>query len=89
MLQCETMSKFFHSTLLQFTQLYEYLAIDNGGYLYEHPSHINLAGCFPEKSRWCLTEQTCQGSKVYSALSSPVDWIMCYIRTYLFYKSTE
>ena len=36
-------ASFFHSTLLQFTQLNknEYLAIDNGGYVYEQPLHIN------------------------------------------------
>ena len=44
----------------------EYLAIDSGGYLYDQPSRINysMAGCFPEKPRWCLIEQVCQGSKV-------------------------
>ena len=33
----KTLGKFFHSTLLQFTQLNnnEYLAIDSGGYVYE------------------------------------------------------
>ena len=28
---CQTLGKFFHPTLFQFTQLYEYLAIDSGG----------------------------------------------------------
>ena len=42
-----------------------------------------MAGCFPEKPRWCLSEQVCPGSKVYSALSNPEDWILQYIRTYL------
>ena len=44
----------------------EYLAIDSGGYVYEQPSRSNcgMAGCFPEKPRWCLGEQVCQGSKV-------------------------
>ena len=39
----KTLGKFFHSTLLQFTQLNknEYLAIDSGGYVYEQPSRIN------------------------------------------------
>ena len=32
-----------HSTLLQFTQQYEYLAIDSGGYVYEQPSRINCS----------------------------------------------
>ena len=61
----------------------EYLAIDRGGYLYEQPSHINcnVAGDFPEKLKWCLIAQFCQGSK---ALRSPEDWILRYIRTYLF-----
>ena len=41
----KTLGKFFHSTLLQFTQLNknEYLAIDSGGYVYEHPSRINCS----------------------------------------------
>ena len=45
----------------------EYLAIDSDGYVYEQHSRINckhMAGCFPEKLRWCLSEQVCQGSKV-------------------------
>ena len=32
-----------HSTLLQFTQQYEYLATDSGGYVYEQPSRINCS----------------------------------------------
>ena len=40
--------------------IYEYLAIDSGGYVYEHPSRINCS-IWP---RWCLSEQVCQGSKV-------------------------
>ncbi|KAK2178417.1 hypothetical protein NP493_545g01096 [Ridgeia piscesae] len=34
----------------------EYIAIDNGGYLYEPPSCINccVAGYFPKKLRWCF-----------------------------------
>ena len=58
----KTLGKFFHSTLLQYTQLNknEYLAIGSGGYVYEQ----HMAGCFPEKPRWCLSEQVCQGSKV-------------------------
>ena len=41
----KSLGKFFHSTLLQFTQLNknEYLAIDSGGYVYEQPSHINCS----------------------------------------------
>ena len=41
----KTLGKFFHSTLLQFTQLNktEYLAIDSGGYVYEQPSRINCS----------------------------------------------
>ena len=42
-----------------------------------------MAECFSEKLRWYLIEQVCQGSKVYSALSSAKDWILRYIRTYL------
>ena len=62
----KTLGKFFHSRLLQFTQLNknEYLAIDSGGYVYKQPSRINCSLCFPEKLRWCLSEQVCQGSKV-------------------------
>ena len=33
-----------------------------------------MARCFPEKPRWCLSEQICQGSKVKSALNGPEDW---------------
>ena len=36
-------ASFFHSTLLQFTQLNKYLAIDSGGYVYEQPSRINCS----------------------------------------------
>ena len=57
------MGKFFHSTLLQFTQLYEYLAIDSGGYVYEQRS-VRKVNC-------------------KSALSSPEEGILHYIRTYL------
>ena len=41
----KTLGKFFHSKLLQFTQLNknEYLAIDSGGYVYEHLSRINCS----------------------------------------------
>ena len=41
----KTLGKFFHSTLLQFTQLNEneYLAIGSGGYVYEQPSRINCS----------------------------------------------
>ena len=41
----KTLGKFFHSTLLQFTQRKknEYLAIDSGGYVYEQPSRINCS----------------------------------------------
>ena len=39
---------------------------------------------FPEKLRWCLIEQVCQGSKVKSGLSNPEDWVLRYIRTYLY-----
>ena len=42
-----------------------------------------MAGCFPEKPRRCLSEQVCQGSKVWSALNGPEDWILRYIRTCL------
>ncbi|KAK2187572.1 hypothetical protein NP493_161g01026 [Ridgeia piscesae] len=40
----------------------EYMARGSGEYVYEQPSRINW--CFPEKPRWCLSEQVCQGSKV-------------------------
>ena len=41
----KTLGTFFHSTLLQFTQLNknEYLAIYSGGYVYEQPSRINCS----------------------------------------------
>ena len=39
----KTLRKFIHSTLLQFTQLYEYLAIDSGGHVYKQPSCIIVA----------------------------------------------
>ena len=41
----KTLGKFFHPTLLQFTQLNknEYLAIDSGGYVYEQPLRINCS----------------------------------------------
>ena len=40
----KTLGKFFHSTLLQFTQLNKNeLAIDSGGYVYEQPSRINCS----------------------------------------------
>ena len=43
----------------------------------------------PEKPRWCLSEQVCPGSKVYSALSGPEDWILRYIRTCLYKTQNE
>ena len=51
-----------------------------------------MAGCFPEKLRWYLSEQVCGEVMCKSALSSPMDWILRYIETYLyffFYKGTE
>ena len=55
-----------------FTQLYKGLhAIDCGVYVYDQPSRINccVAECLLAKLRWCLIEQVCQGSKVWSALA--------------------
>jgi len=49
----------------------EYLAIESGGYLYEHHSRINcsMAGSFAEKLMSCgLIEHVCQGRKVLSAI---------------------
>ena len=64
----KTLGKFFHFTLLQLTQLNknEYLAIDSGGYVYEKPCAVIAAygWMLPEKPRWCLSDQFCQGSKV-------------------------
>ena len=39
----KTLGKFVHSTLLQFTQLNEYLAVESGGYVYEQLSRINCS----------------------------------------------
>ena len=60
----------------------EYLDIDSGGYLYEQPlcSSCSVAGCFPEKLRWCLIEQ---GTKMQSNFSNPEDWILLYIYIYI------
>ena len=44
-----------------------------------------MAGCFPEKPRLCLSEQVCEGSKVKCALNGPEDWILCYIKTCLYF----
>ena len=54
--------------------------------MYKQPLHIHCSiwlDTSPEKPRWCLGEQVCQGGKVQSALSSPEDWILRYIRTCL------
>ena len=65
----------------------EYLATDSGRYLYEQHSciHCSVAGCFPERLRWCLVEQV--WTEVYSALSRRDDWVLRYIRTYLYFVS--
>ena len=45
----------------------EYLAIDNGGYVYEQSSCIKCSiwlDVSQRSWRWCLNEQVCQGSKV-------------------------
>ena len=66
---CQTMGKFTRSTLLQFTQLYAGIhVIDSGGYLCMNSVCINcsMAGCFPEKLRWCTIERVCQGVKCSS-----------------------
>ena len=49
--------KTVHSTLLRFTQLYEWVP-GSGEYVDKELSCINcsVAGCFPEKLRWCLIE---------------------------------
>ena len=39
----KTLGKIFHSTLLQFTQMYEYLATHIHGYVYEQPLRINCS----------------------------------------------
>ena len=74
----------FHSNCFcSFSCINEYLAIDSGGYV---SSHINCSMWLDasQKPRWCLIEQVCQGSKVYSALNGPEDWILHYIRTCLY-----
>ena len=42
-------------------------------------------GCFPAKSGWCRNEQVCHGVKCI--LSSPTDWILCYIKKNLYTKN--
>ena len=39
----KTLGKFFHSTLLQFTQLNKNEYLDNGGYVYEQRSRVNCS----------------------------------------------
>ena len=61
----------------------EYLAIDNGGYLYKQRINCNVAGCFPENLRWCLVEQVCQINKVLgldivSCKNLPFQYALCY-----------
>ena len=61
----------------------EYLAIDSGGYLCMN-RQWSVAGCFPEKSRWCSVEEVyLPASKVFTTLSSPGNWILSYITTRL------
>ena len=58
------LGQFIHSILLQFTQrMNEYLAIDGGGYFFTNSFRALIAACFPKKTRWCLSEQVCQGIK--------------------------
>ena len=78
MLHCVALGKFFFFTIhcsSLLSCMNGYLTIVSGGYFYEQPSCIDwsVAGCFPEKLRWCLVEQICQGSKVQSVMSDPED----------------
>ena len=61
MLTFHILGEFVQSRLLQFTQLYKYLAICIGGYLYTNSLHTVIAeklhAGFPEMTRWSLTEQ--------------------------------
>ena len=71
---------FVHSTLLQLTQLYGW----------HHWLQTVVDMCTSSLRAliaaygWMLTEQVCQGGKVYSALSNPEDWIPPCIRTNIF-----
>ena len=66
-LSCRTLDKFVRSTLLQFTQLYDWIL----GYrellvfVYYWSLHINysVAECFQGMSRWCSIENVCQGAE--------------------------
>ena len=74
MLPCQTLGKFFHSTL-QFTQLYEWLP----GYKHWWTDicvgivSALMAGCFSEKPRWCSIEQIWQGGKCKVSFQQELD----------------
>ena len=83
------MGKCFHSTLLKFYRLYDYLGIDSGGYLYEQPFCINcsMALCFPKKLlvETVFDETGLQGKSSVKRFEQSEDWILRYIRTYLYF----
>ena len=65
-LPCITLGKFFHSVLLQFTQLYEWVPGYRQWWIFMYKQSLRdcrIAGCFPEKPRWSSIEQVCQGVK--------------------------
>ena len=49
--------------------------------------NCSVAGCFLEKSRWCVIEQVCQEVKCKLLLCNCDDWILSYIRTYRLFFS--
>ena len=71
-----------------FSCINEYLAIDKGGYVYEQPSHINYSIWLDASQRsWdgVWLNRSAGEVKYISALSSPDDWILCWIRNYLYF----
>ena len=65
----------------------EHLAIDRCGYVYEQPSRINCSIRLDASQRsWdgVWLNKSAREVKCKSALSSPEDWILRYIRTYPF-----
>ena len=65
-LSCRTLGKFVHSTLLQLTLLYESVLVYRQLWIcvceyIELRINVNVAECFPEKSRSCLHELVCHG----------------------------
>ena len=76
----KTLGKFFHSTLLQFTQLYKWVSGYRQWWICVRAAVVHRDGVWVNRS---VREVK---YKVLSPLNCPEDWLLRYIQTWLFTK---